>query len=277
LFVHHCLLSGDFMKAAKLALNSLVIGGSAVVIAFGAGCDRGTSLKTDQEKASYAVGLQIGKSLKAQNADVAMNSLIGGMNDGLGGKEAKLKPEELQQAMQKMQETMIKKAQEQAEKNLKEGDEWLAKNKAKAGVKETASGLQYEVVKEGTGPMPTDNDVVKVHYTGTLTNGEKFDSSRDRNEPAEFPVRGVIPGWTEALKLMKAGSQYKLAIPAKLAYGPQGRPGIPPNSVLVFDVELIEVKPAPAQSAPPGMPTMPGKPAAGKPAAGKPPAAPKKK
>jgi len=154
--------------------------------------------------------------------------------------------------MQKMQEAMMKKAQEASEKNLKEGDEWLAKNKSKPGVKTTDSGVQYEVVKEGTGATPTDDNLVKVHYTGTLINGEKFDSSKDRNEPAEFPVKGVIPGWTEALKLMKAGGQYKLAIPAKLAYGAQGRPGIPANSVLLFEVELLEVKDAPKAPAMPG-------------------------
>lgn len=234
------------MKASK----ALIISASTLAIVAFTGCDKSASLKSDQERASYAIGLQIGRSLKAQNADIAIPSLVAGLGDGLGGKEPKLKQQELEQAMQKMQEMMIKKAQEQAEKNSKEGDDWLAKNKAKAGVKTTESGLQIETVKEGTGPMPTDNDIVKVHYTGTLINGEKFDSSRDRNEPAEFPVRGVIPGWTEALKLMKAGSQVKLAIPAKLAYGPQSRPGIPANSTLLFDVELLEVKPAPQQPPP---------------------------
>lgn len=240
------------MKATKI----LLLSGTAIAVAASTGCNRGASLKTDQEKASYAVGLQIGRSLKQQNAEVTVPSLVAGLNDGLKGGEAKLKPEELQQAMQKMQESIVKKAQEQAEKNLKDGDDWLAKNKSKAGVKTTESGLQYEVVKEGTGKSPSDNDIVKVHYTGTLINNEKFDSSRDRGEPVEFPVRGVIPGWTEALKLMKEGSQFKLAIPAKLAYGPQGRPGIPPNSPLLFDVELIEVKAAPAQAPAPA----PGKP-----------------
>jgi len=236
------------MKAAK----SIVLCGAVVALTAITGCDKKASLNTDQEKASYAVGLQIGRSLKAQNADINVNSLVAGLNDGLGGKDAKLKPEELQQAMQKMQEAMMKKAQEASEKNLKEGDEWLAKNKSKPGVKTTDSGVQYEVVKEGTGATPTDDNLVKVHYTGTLINGEKFDSSKDRNEPAEFPVKGVIPGWTEALKLMKAGGQYKLAIPAKLAYGAQGRPGIPANSVLLFEVELLEVKDAPKAPAMPG-------------------------
>lgn len=236
------------LKASKI----VVVTGAIATIALMVGCDKGASLKNDKEKASYAIGLQIGKSLKAQNADadIVMPSMIAGLNDGLGGKEAKLKPEELQSVMQKMQESMMKRVQEAAEKNLKDGDEWLAKNKSKAGLKTTDSGLQFEVVKEGSGRQPSDEDIVKVHYTGTLINGEKFDSSRDRNEPAEFPVRGVIPGWTEALKLMKAGGQYKIAVPAKLGYGAQGRPGIPANSVLLFDVELIEVKDAPKPAAP---------------------------
>ncbi len=242
------------MKASQFVVRSGTLLSAVAVTALIA-CDKPASVKTDQEKASYAIGLQIGTSLKKQNADVVMNSLVAGLNDGLGGKEPKLKQDELQAAMQKMQETMMKKAQEAGEKNQKEGAAWLDKNKQKPTVKTTASGLQYEVIKEGEGASPSDTDVVKVHYTGTLTSGEKFDSSRDRGEPAEFPVKGVIPGWTEALKLMKPGAQYKLAIPANLAYGSQGRPGIPANSVLLFDVELIEVKPAPAPpAAPPGSP-----------------------
>jgi FKBP-type peptidyl-prolyl cis-trans isomerase len=235
------------MKASKILVLSVSALSAAVLV----GCEKQGSVKTDMEKASYAVGIQIGRSLKQQGADIVVPSLVAGLNDGLGGQEGKLNNEELQQAMQKMQEQVMKKQMDMAEKNLKEGEEFLAKNKTREGVKTTESGLQYEVVKEGTGPIPKDSDIVRVHYTGTLPNGEKFDSSVDRGEPAEFPVRGVIPGWTEALKLMKAGSTYKLAIPARLAYGPQGRPGIPPNSPLLFDVELLEVKsstPEPAAS-----------------------------
>lgn len=226
----------------RLLMGTMIVASIATL-----GCEKKAKLETDQEKASYAIGQQIGRSLKMQNAEVVVPSLVAGLNDALGDKEAKLKPEEMQAALQKLQEGAMKKAMEEAEANLKRGDEWLAKNKEKSGVKATESGLQYEVVKEGTGKTPKDTDVVRVHYTGTLINGEKFDSSRDRGEPAEFPVNGVIPGWTEALKLMKEGAQYKLAIPAKLAYGPQGRPGIPANSTLLFDVELIEVKAQPAQ------------------------------
>lgn len=236
------------MKAMTLK-KQMTLALTTVALVATVGCDKKAKLNTDQEKASYAIGQQIGKSLKMQNADVVINSLVGGMQDALDGKDGKLKPEEMQAALQKMQEGAMKKAMEQAEVNQKKGDEYLATNKAKSGVKTTDSGLQYEVVKEGSGNSPKDTDTVKVHYTGTLITGEKFDSSRDRNEPAEFPVNGVIPGWTEALKLMKPGAQWKLVIPSKLAYGPQGRPGIPPNSTLVFDVELLEVKATPAAAA----------------------------
>lgn len=239
------------MKASKSLIGA---GVATVALLASIGCNKQvsteSSLKTDQEKASYAIGMQIGKSLKAQNADVSLPALTTGLNDALSGKESRLKQEEISAAMQKMREEAEKKAAEQAEKTKKDGEAFLAKNKDKAGVKTTASGLQYEVVQEGTGPAPTAADTVKVHYTGTLVNGEKFDSSVDRGEPAEFPVGGVIPGWTEALQLMKVGSKFKLVIPPNLAYGPSGRPGIPPNSVLLFDVELLEVKPAAAAPAP---------------------------
>jgi FKBP-type peptidyl-prolyl cis-trans isomerase FkpA/FKBP-type peptidyl-prolyl cis-trans isomerase FklB len=250
---------GEEMKASR----ALVAAKMAVILAVPflatVGCQKQASLGTDKDKASYAIGIQIGRSLKSQNADVSIPALTQGLTDALGGVEAKLKPEEMQASLQKLQEESMKKAMQAAEKNAKEGEEWLAKNKSKSGVKTTESGLQYEVIKEGTGKSPGENDTVKVHYTGTLINGEKFDSSVDRGEPAEFPVGGVIPGWTEALKLMKEGSKYKLAIPAKLAYGPAGRPGIPPNSVLLFDVELLEVKAAPAPQAPAPAPSAKAK------------------
>lgn len=218
------------VSVATLALVSLV------------GCDKKADLSTDKGKGSYAIGVQIGRSLKAQNADVETPALMAGLTDAFAGKDLQLKPEEMQAALQSMQEEAIKKASETAEKSKAEGTEFLAKNKDKEGVKTTASGLQYQVVQEGKGDSPKETDTVKVHYTGTLVNGEKFDSSVDRGEPAEFPVNGVIPGWTEALQMMKPGAKWKLFIPPDLAYGPQGRPGIPPNSVLIFDVELLEVK-----------------------------------
>jgi FKBP-type peptidyl-prolyl cis-trans isomerase FkpA/FKBP-type peptidyl-prolyl cis-trans isomerase FklB len=131
----------------------------------------------------------------------------------------------------------------EADTNKKKADDFLAENKKKDGIKVTASGLQYKITKEGTGPSPKPDDTVVVNYTGTLTDGTKFDSSYDRHQPAEFPLKGVIPGWTEALQLMKKGSKATLYIPPQLAYGEHPRPGIPANSVLVFEVELLDVKP----------------------------------
>ena len=216
-------------------------------------------LKSDKGQASYAIGQQIGQNLKAQNIDFDATTLVASMKDAATGKSEMTK-EDIQKAMMKLQEGAMKKQQEEGETNKKKSAELLEKNKTAEGVKTTASGLQYIVIKEGDGPMPKKEDNVKCHYTGTLmATGEKFDSSVDRGQPAEFPVGGVIAGWTEALQMMKVGSKYKLFIAPELAYGPAGRPGIPANSALVFEVELLEIvkntaKPAAAPAAPAAKP-----------------------
>jgi FKBP-type peptidyl-prolyl cis-trans isomerase len=221
------------MKKQFIVLSS-VIGVLAL-----SGCEK--KLDTDTKKATYAIGQQIGGNLKNQNIEFDADILAMSIKEAASGKESKLKPEEMQAALMKLQEGMMKKQQEAADKNATEGKAFLEKNKTAEGVKTTASGLQYVVVAEGTGKTPTMNDTVKANYTGTLTNGTKFDSSVDRGQPAEFPVSGVIKGWTEALQMMKVGGKMKLFIPPDLGYGASARPGIPANSVLVFDVELVEV------------------------------------
>lgn len=218
-------------------LSKVMILASGLVLV--SGCEK--KLDTDMKKASYAIGQQIGANLKSQNIDFDSDVLAMSIKEASTGKESKLKPEEMQQALMKLQENLLKKQQEEAEKNKTEGAAFLEKNKTAEGVKTTASGLQYIVVQEGTGKTPTVKDTVKAHYKGTLTNGQQFDSSYDRGQPAEFPVEGVIKGWTEALQMMKVGGKMKLFIPAELGYGAAARPGIPANSVLVFDVELIDV------------------------------------
>jgi FKBP-type peptidyl-prolyl cis-trans isomerase FkpA/FKBP-type peptidyl-prolyl cis-trans isomerase FklB len=200
-------------------------------------------LDSDKAKASYAIGQQIAQSFKAQNLDVDVDVLAKSIKDGLAGKPA-LSNEEMTQAMMKLQTSMIEKQKQAGEKNKNEGSAYLEANKKKEGVKTTASGLQYKVLKEGKGPSPKKTDTVVVNYKGSLINGQEFDSSYKRGEPAEFPVNAVIPGWTEALQMMKVGEKRELVIPSNLAYGEQGRPGIPPNSVLVFEVELMNIKKA---------------------------------
>ncbi len=219
----------------KLHLTLMTL--AALVL--GAGCSK--KLDTDKKKASYAIGQQIGQNLKNQNIDVDPDVLAMAIGDVSAGKESKLTKEQIQETMGKLQEATMKKQQEVAEANKKKGQEFLEKNKSAEGVKTTASGLEYQILKEGTGPVPTKDDVIKAHYKGTLITGEQFDSSYDRGQPAEFPVAGVIPGWTEALQLMKVGSKFKLWIPPELAYGASARPGIPANSVLVFEVELLDI------------------------------------
>jgi len=230
----------------KMKLGLLAMGLGALVIS---GCEK--KLDTDTRKASYAIGQQIGKNLKDQGIDVDADVLAMSMKDAKENKP-KLKPEEMQAALQKLQEGINKKQMETAESNLAEAKKFMESNKTKDGIKTTASGLQYQVITEGKGKTPGATDTVKAHYKGTLTNGTQFDSSYDRGQPAEFPLNGVIKGWSEALQLMKVGGKMKLFIPPELGYGPAPHPGIPANSVLVFEVELIDVtagKPAPAAKA----------------------------
>lgn len=201
-----------------------------------------SGLKSDKEKISYAIGQQVGKSLKGQGLDIDYDAFAMSVNDVLSGKKSALTEEEIQKVMMAFQSSMMEKQRAGAEKSKGEGDAYLAKNKEAEGVKVTESGLQYKVITSGKGPHPKKTDTVIVHYAGHLIDGKEFDSSYKRGSPAEFPVGAVIPGWTEALLMMKVGDKWQLTIPSNLAYGPQGRPGIPPNSVLVFDVELIGIK-----------------------------------
>ncbi len=205
-----------------------------------------TKIATRVDSASYSIGWDIGNSLKAQSISITPSLLAQGILDALEGKTGALTNDQVQEIIMSLREEMAAKAQghmqQMGEENKRAGDAFLAQNKQKKGVVTLPSGLQYEVVKEGNGPLPKATDKVTVHYTGRLIDGTVFDSSIERGEPTSFQVNGVIRGWTEALQLMKTGSQWKLFIPADLAYGAQGAGGaIGPNAVLVFDVELLKV------------------------------------
>ncbi|MCU0319508.1 MAG: FKBP-type peptidyl-prolyl cis-trans isomerase [Flavobacteriales bacterium] len=199
------------------------------------------------DSVSYAIGVDIGSNFKrGKMEDVNVDALSKGLRDGLDSNvmmDQALLEQVMQNYMQKLQEKRMAEEQAATEENRVKGEAFLAENGKKPGVTTTASGLQYEVVTMGTGPKPTASDKVTVHYTGTLIDGTKFDSSVDRGQPATFPVGGVIRGWVEALQLMPVGSKWKLYIPSDLAYGPSGGPGgsIPGNSTLIFDVELLEI------------------------------------
>jgi FKBP-type peptidyl-prolyl cis-trans isomerase FklB len=207
------------------------------------------TLKTQKDKASYAIGLNIGKSMHKDSVDVDPNILLRGMKDGLAGAKPLLTDEEAKAAMVALQADLRKKGEEkmlvQGEANKKQGDAFLAENKTKDGVVTLPSGLQYKILKEGTGPKPTTTDTVVCNYKGTLLDNTEFDSSYKRGQPATFPVSGVIKGWTEALQLMPVGSKWELFVPADLAYGARGGPGggIGPNATLVFEVELMSIQP----------------------------------
>ena len=221
----------------------------ALTTAFGAGNALAVdaSLKTEKDKVSYMVGMQIGNSLQQIKGEVDLPVLFQAIETTLKAGTPLLTAEEAQAVQKSFAERLqAKHAAEQAasaKKNKEEGDAFLASNKGKKGVTTTASGLQYQVVTQGKGPKPAATDTVKVHYTGTLLDGTKFDSSVDRGEPAQFVLGSVVPGWSEALQLMPKGSKFKLWVPSKLGYGEAGTPGgpIPPNSALVFELELLDI------------------------------------
>jgi FKBP-type peptidyl-prolyl cis-trans isomerase FklB len=197
-------------------------------------------LKNQKEKVSYSIGLNIGRNLgndlKRQSIDIDPNILAKGIQDALSGANPLLSNEEIQ-------ETMVAFQKEMTEKQKQRGEAFLSENKKKEGVKTLASGLQYMVIKAGTGKKPRLNDTVTVQYRGTLVDGTEFDSSYRRGQPATFPVSGVIPGWTEALPLMQEGAKWQLFIPPNLAYGERGAGGlIGPNATLIFEIELISVQ-----------------------------------
>ena len=203
-------------------------------------------LTNPKQRTSYAIGLDIAANLKAREIDLDAKALAAGIADALAEKPA-LKPDEVREVLMKLQQEMMAKGdvknQADAEKNLKAGDAFLAENGKKEGVKTTTTGLQYKVLKSGSGASPKKTDSVKVHYHGTLIDGKVFDSSVQRGEPVTFQVDGVIPGWVEALQLMKVGDKWQLFIPSKLAYAERSPdPTIGPNATLVFEVELLGIE-----------------------------------
>jgi FKBP-type peptidyl-prolyl cis-trans isomerase FklB len=214
------------------------------------------ALTTQKDKFSYALGMNLGTSLRKQSVPVDPNILARGLKDSLAGGKTALTEDQAQATLMEVQTEMRKKQQEQmrvaGEASKKEGAAFLAANKSKDGVITLPSGLQYKILTQGTGPKPTASDSVVCNYRGTLINGTEFDSSYKRGEPATFPVSGVIKGWTEALQLMPVGSKWQLFVPSDLAYGERSpSPEIGPDSTLIFEVELLSIQNKSAGQTPP--------------------------
>jgi FKBP-type peptidyl-prolyl cis-trans isomerase len=211
----------------------------------GAKAPASASPESEKDRVSYALGVQFGNSFADTSIELDLDMLKAGMADMLAGRELAVDQKEAQELLmalqQKLRAEQQAQMQEEGGENKAASDAFLAANAEKEGVKVLDSGLQYKVIEEGAGESPAETDKVKVHYRGTLLDGTEFDSSYKRGEPATFGVNQVIKGWTEALKMMKPGAKWQLWIPPDLAYGPQGRPGIPPSSLLTFEVELLEI------------------------------------
>src|SRR5271154_2121692 len=203
-------------------------------------------LKTQQEKASYAIGANIGRGMKKDGVQIDSRVLSRGISDALAGRKLAMTDEEMQAALTTLQAEVRKKLEAEAAAaaaaNKAAGDQFLAANKSKEGVVTLPSGLQYKILKAGPAPNPTAPDTVVCNYKGTLVDNTEFDSSYKRNQPLTIPVGGVIKGWTEALQLMPVGSKWQLFIPSDLAYGPTAKGPIPPNSTLIFEVELLSIQ-----------------------------------
>ena len=208
--------------------------------------DEKQKLTDRMDKESYSLGYQFGENLEKQGLDIKLEIYTSAVRDALAGKEPLMSREEIRTTVAELQKRVITARQaehkEKAAKNLAEGKAFLEENKKKEGVTALPSGLQYKVLKEGSGKTPKMTDTVTVHYKGTLIDGTEFDSSYSRNEPAKLKLEQVIRGWTEALLLMKEGSKWQLSIPPDLAYGERDTPPIGPNGTLIFEVELISVE-----------------------------------
>lgn len=209
--------------------------------------DKNVQLKEKKDKISYSIGVDVGKSIEKQKIQINNEAFMAGFKDGQANKTTLMTEEEIQQTLLSLQTEIMEKQkaqmQELANKNLREGEKFLAENKKNKDVVTLASGLQYKIVTEGKGESPKATDTVTTHYRGKLINGTEFDSSYSRGEPVKFTVNGVIPGWSEALQLMKPGAKWELFVPAKLAYGEHSvGQVIGPNSTLIFEVELLSVE-----------------------------------
>jgi FKBP-type peptidyl-prolyl cis-trans isomerase FklB len=218
-----------------------------VLLASPANSGENLVLKSQKDKISYVIGVDIGRNLQKGSIDFDPDILAKGIKDALSGGKPLLTEQEIRETTAVFQKELMAKQEEVAkklgEKNKKEGEAFLAENKKKEGVKTLPSGLQYKVIKEGTGKKPKITDTVTTHYRGTLIDGIEFDSSYRRGKPASFPVNGVIPGWTEALQLMGEGAKWQLFIPPNLAYGERGAGrDIGPDATLIFEIELISIQ-----------------------------------
>ena len=204
-------------------------------------------LETEKDKESYSIGYQVGRSMQTDGVEVDFERLIQGLQDAINQKDPRVNEEEMRKLIvdlkKRSREAQLRKFQEQIVKNAQESEKFLEENRKKEGIKTTESGLQYKVLKEGDGITPGPEDFVKVNYRGTFIDGKEFDSSYAKGEPQKFQTDGVIKGWTEALQMMKVGSKWQLFVPPELAYGRGGMgQRIPPNKVLVFEIELLAVE-----------------------------------